>query len=322
MERIKGQISVIVPVYNAEKYLKKCLDSLCNQTYINIEVICVNDGSTDASGKILDEFKKSDNRITVIDQPNRGESAARNRALGCAKGEYFAFVDCDDWIEANMYECLVKAINRENADIAIGGWIKETEQGSICIKNEKEIEKNVFGKNNLLRYLYERDVYREFAYMWDKLYRWPLMYGEEGGLLRFDEDLVLGGDVLYLGEIALKVKKAVYVKQPFYHYRQRQDSGCHSKDIAKWKDCLRAYLKLINIYQSNGVEVDIINFLKRFLTYHCACVAQMAYEQKNNKALAECQTLISEYQDIYQDLNRSRPERIAWLNKILSYRGE
>ena len=101
-----SKISVIVPVYNVEQYLPQCLDSIINQTYKNLEIICVDDGSPDNSGKILDEYAKKDKRIKVIHQENQGVSVARNTGLDNATGKYIGFVDPDDWIEADYYETL------------------------------------------------------------------------------------------------------------------------------------------------------------------------------------------------------------------------
>lgn len=313
------KVSLIIPVYNSEKYLAKCLKSACNQTYRNMEIICVDDGSTDASGRIVDEFAARDARIVAIHQKNQGESAARNRGLQIASGEYIGFMDCDDWIESDMYESLVTELEKEDADIAISGWFKDTDRESIPIKNEKEVEDKVFTRDKLLKYLYERDSYREFAYMWDKLYKRELLFDSNSALILFDSQLILGGDVLYLGRVALNVKKAVYMDKPFYHYLQRQDSGCHSKDINKRIDWLKAYIKLIAIYENNYIEKYVVDLLKRFLVYHSANVAQMAYEQNNAEGLLYCKEIIEKYKEEYQRLNQDKPERIAWLNEILLY---
>ena len=113
-------ISIIVPVYNAEKFLTKCLDSIINQTYKNIEIICVDDDSSDKSSKILNEFAEKDKRIKVIHKANEGVSLARNVGLESAKGNYILFVDSDDWIEQSTCEVAINKIIEENADIIMG----------------------------------------------------------------------------------------------------------------------------------------------------------------------------------------------------------
>ena len=112
------EVSVIIPVYNVEDYIYDCLYSVVNQTFKNIEIIVVNDGTKDDSGKISDEFAKYDSRIKIVNQKNQGLSGARNTGLDTASGNYICFIDSDDWIEANFIESLYNAIKDENADIA------------------------------------------------------------------------------------------------------------------------------------------------------------------------------------------------------------
>ena len=115
------KISIIVPVYNVEKYLRKCVDSILNQTFKDFELILVDDGSIDTSGKICDEYNLKDNRIKVIHKENGGLSSARNAGLDIAQGEYIGFVDSDDWIELDMYEELYKICKENDTDVGIVG---------------------------------------------------------------------------------------------------------------------------------------------------------------------------------------------------------
>lgn len=140
-------ISIIVPVYNVEKYLNKCIDSIINQTYKNIEIILVDDGSTDNSGKICDEYLLRDSRIKVIHKNNGGLSSARNEGINISSGEYIGFVDSDDWVEPNMYEEMYKKILYSNADIVDCGYWKEYENKSIKYISANEVK---FCGENLL----------------------------------------------------------------------------------------------------------------------------------------------------------------------------
>ena len=115
----KGLISIIVPVYNIEKYLPRCIDSILDQTYKNWEAIFVNDGSTDNSLKILEEYKKRDERIKIIDKKNAGSGAARNDGIENSRGEYVAFLDSDDWYEKNFLEKLYNNLTENNSDVAM-----------------------------------------------------------------------------------------------------------------------------------------------------------------------------------------------------------
>ena len=140
------KISIIVPVYNTSPYLEKCLDSLVNQTYKNIEIICVNDGSTDNSAEILHRYSEIYSNVIAIDQENQGVSAARNNALDKADGDYLMFVDSDDWVDQRICEKLLTAIRVNNAECAMCSYVKEYENKSIvnhvfprdfCLKGEK-----------------------------------------------------------------------------------------------------------------------------------------------------------------------------------------
>ena len=176
-------ISVIIPVYNTEKELPKCLKSICDQTYKDLEIICIDDGSTDGSSQVLDEFSMKDNRIKVVHQKNGGESNARNTGLKMASGEYIAFCDSDDWIDTDMYEILARELNCENIDMVGGSWYKETDVYSQEIRNQLPVNSAAFTREELLKYLYKRDSYRGFAYMWNKLYKREILKDKFGKLL-------------------------------------------------------------------------------------------------------------------------------------------
>ena len=138
-------ISVVVPIYNTSIYLSKCLESLINQTYKDIEIICINDGSTDNSLEILNKFQKKDNRIKIITQENQGLSAARNKGIVEANGEYISFIDSDDWVDLDFFEKLITALEKEHADIAAGSIIRARKTFSKPrIKYEKEIIAQTF----------------------------------------------------------------------------------------------------------------------------------------------------------------------------------
>lgn len=129
MDKEQPLISVIVPVYNVEKYLKKCVDSITSQTYKNLEILLVDDGSTDSSGQICNEFEKNDARIKVIHKKNGGLSDARNAGLDRAKGQYYAFIDSDDYIQDNTIEIMLNAVKKNKSEIAICNMIRFLEEG-------------------------------------------------------------------------------------------------------------------------------------------------------------------------------------------------
>ncbi len=310
-------ISVIIPVYNTEKELPKCLKSICDQTYKDLEIICIDDGSTDGSSQVLDEFSMKDNRIKVVHQKNGGESNARNTGLKMASGEYIAFCDCDDWIDTDMYEILARELNCENIDMVGGSWYKETDAYSQEIRNQLPVNNAAFTREELLKYLYKRDSYRGFAYMWNKLYKREILKDKFGNLLLFHEDLRLGGDVLYLAEAALNIKKGKYIDRAFYHYYQRSESGCHTKDVDKLQDWLKAYELVLQRFGEERIDDETIDYVKRFLAYHSSNAAEIAIAQGHRSAIEEFQTFMEKYEQEYVALNMQYPERIQRYKNLL-----
>jgi glycosyltransferase involved in cell wall biosynthesis len=312
-------ISLIIPVYNTARYLPQCLDSAVAQTYPDMEVICVDDGSVDGSGKILDNYqKKYPNRMRVIHQPNGGESHARNTGLQASRGSLIGFMDCDDWIEPDMYQALEEAINENKADIACASWYKEFPDHQVVIENRRPLVNRVLSQTELLHAVYRRDEYQGFAFMWDKLYRRKLLSKEGGTLLRFDEGLRLGGDVLYLAEILINVTSAVYIDRNFYHYRQRPDSGMHREDVAGRMDWIQSYLKVIELFEQNHVDTETMLYVKRFLAYHSCNTAEMANRQSDFVNLEKCLSFMRKYQKEYEQTNTEYPERIQHYRSVLN----
>lgn len=213
------KISVIVPVYNVEHYLKKCIESIQRQTWTNLEILLIDDGSTDASGQICDAMADKDARIRVIHQKNTGVSAARNRGLREASGAYLAFVDADDWLEEGMYAYLMQLLKRYQAELAsCRAWVTYEASG-----RQKEFpgepQEGTLEAAEALEALHEGKVLR--GYIWDKLYSrtlLPAMY--------FREDLVFAEDYAMLCTVLERCRKVAYGGLPMYHYLQRNFSAC------------------------------------------------------------------------------------------------
>lgn len=312
------KISVIIPVYNTQNELFRCLDSIVGQTYKNLEIICIDDGSTDNSGKIADEAAVNDNRIKVVHKTNKGESNARNMGLKMASGDYIAFCDCDDWLDKDMYQIMVSELERENLDMVAAGWYRETNSKSIEITNERYVSDESFGREELLKYLYMRDSYRGFAYIWNKLYKREILEHKDRSMILFDETLQLGGDVLYLAEAALNVKKAKYIDRAFYHYYQREESGSHTKDVKKLRDWVRAYERVLEIFEREQIDEMVIQYVRRFLAYHSSNAAEIAIGQNLKQEKIEFQNFMQKYKQEYLSLNTEYPERIARYQNLLN----
>ena len=229
------KITVIVPVYNVENYLNKCLDSIITQTYKNIEIIVVNDGSTDASGEICKEFAEIDHRIIYIEQENAGLSAVRNTGLEIMSGDYVTFVDSDDWIEQDYLETLYKKIVEYQADIAVGNYYSFNESEGMFyfhILGDSYYEK-VYDNVSIFENLYDSQEIKSFALIsaWGKLYKAGLF--EQ---LRFDIGK-LGEDGYLNQKIYLLAEKIVYIHKGIYSYRIRNNSLSRSW-TEKWMHAL------------------------------------------------------------------------------------
>jgi glycosyltransferase involved in cell wall biosynthesis len=217
-------VSVIVPVYNTEKYLKKCIDSILNQTYKEIELILVDDGSTDNSLEILREYERQDTRVFVIPQENKGVSGARNRGLEAARGKYIGFVDSDDYISLYMIEYLVGLLEEGN-DFASCGWIYETEEGEREQSTSGSI-KEMETRNDILKCMFEQGGCA--PNVCNKLLRGDVV--REHGI-RFPEGIKIGEDMIMLCQYVLNCEKGVYDPNPLYHYVTRKDSAYHKRNV-------------------------------------------------------------------------------------------
>lgn len=232
-----NKVSIIVPVYNVEKYLENCIESLINQSLKDIEIILVDDGSPDGSPKICDDYSKKDKRIKVIHKKNGGVSAARNDGLKEATGEYVIFCDSDDWMDKNGLEYLYKQATKTYADIVIGDVYMANDKDKKYVKFYKDefvTEDKLFIKD-----LIKADIYRTycpnppdegpaFGYggPWNKLVRRKLLLEND---IRFD--LRVKGvfdDILYTANILAVANKISYIQKPIYFYRIVENSITHS----------------------------------------------------------------------------------------------
>lgn len=208
-------ISVIIPVYKVEKYLPKCLESVMGQTYKNLEIILVDDGSPDNCGKICDKYAAKDNRIRIIHKLNGGLSDARNAGLDIATGEYIGFVDSDDYIALNMYEIMLKNAVKNNADISLCGYYNVYENG-VIERNYSLNERKVLDALEGLKEVIYSKKYGIMA--WSKLYKKELFTNVRYPIGHVCED------VYVIGDIFENVRLAAFDSTPLYYYFHRGNS--------------------------------------------------------------------------------------------------
>ncbi len=216
-------ISVIVPIYNIEKYLPVCIESIRSQTYKDLEIILVDDGSTDTSPLICDEYAQKDRRIVVLHKENGGLVSARKSGLCMAHGDYIGYVDGDDWIEKDMYETLHHHITRTNADIVICGHYNDMDKGQPMDIREGYFDKTAMEKEIYPRMIINGEFFEWgiFPGVWDKLYKKELIESVQYGV---DERITMGEDAACVYPCLLQAESIYVTHERFYHYRQNAAS--------------------------------------------------------------------------------------------------
>lgn len=254
------KISVIIPIYNADNFLKDCLDSIINQTLQDIEIICINDGSTDKSLEILNKYAAKDSRFVIISQKNKGQGTARNKGIDIAKGEYILFIDPDDFFTKNdAFEKLYLCAIQNNAKIVQFNY-------QIIHENSEQIIPFNFAKH--LKELYSYDLYKVKYYSWKNFskgwmskcdtHAWLKMYSSE--FLKKNNIYYspgkFGEDHYFVIQTLIYADKIYYVDESFYCYRDRSNSSCHKKTL----DALNFFDYLIHIedfLKQNNVFTDL-----------------------------------------------------------------
>lgn len=211
-------ISVIVPVYNAEKFLNRCIDSILGQTYKDFELILVDDGSQDHSSDILNKYAKMDHRVNLISQNNKGVSGARNTGLQAAKGEYFLYVDADDWIEQDMIEKLISTGRKEDADIIMCNSDHAEEKADLIKGLPTEVD---VWDHDRQRYEFMKHQ-RLTGMLWNKLIRRSMSDG-----ILFNERTGYGEDAEFLWKILKKSQKMIVINEILYHHVLEKTSISH-----------------------------------------------------------------------------------------------
>ena len=218
-------ISVIVPIYNVAPYLEKCISSICNQSYKNLEIILVDDGSTDESGNICDEMAKKDNRIVVIHQENGKLTRARKAGMNKATGKYVGFVDGDDWIEPEMYEVLYADMVRENVSLILSGMYRDNDNGTYAKWPATRCGTGLFENERLKELKHHVRSWANWSSV-NKLYSRELVKSE---LDRIDDDLYGIEDDIFSGGCITKVDQLYIEEKVFYHGYDRDNSATHSR---------------------------------------------------------------------------------------------
>lgn len=251
-------LSIIIPVYNAEKYISTCIDSIRNQTFSDFELILVDDGSTDSCGMICDDYRKLDSRIKVLHQANLGVSAARNRGIEEARGQFVAMVDSDDTLDKDMYSILINTAISNDVDLVICG-IEEVCGDKVIVRNYNLPDNQVLNENDIINRVIASDFTSEniINSPCNKLYKRELIESQH---LQFPSR-VRGEDWLFNIDYLQVAKSVIYIDRPLYHY-YRHDESAMSKFLPNqfdlWLENREVRQKLLNKYRLN-VDIKAYN---------------------------------------------------------------
>lgn len=298
----KPKVSVIIPVYNVEPWLRECMDSIVNQTLKEIEIICVDDGSTDNSGNILDEYASQDNRITVIHQENQGVSVARNSGLELVHGEYITFVDPDDYIALDTYEKTYHLAKKDDVDILQFRFRLFTDGKDVPSSRQKEVlDAPIVSASSVIKKISPQ--------IWNKLFKAEIIQKDK---LRFIPKVTIGEDIIFSYRALAHAEKIKIIKAQLYNYRQRPDSIIH---ISSKEDRLKSFLKRVKPICEEWRKTEKLAGNERlFLEYFMD--TSMSYGQIRYKYAKEILNLL--HKDIYNEkvIKKCHPKTKEEIKKL------
>ncbi|MBR1676338.1 MAG: glycosyltransferase [Clostridia bacterium] len=319
------KISVIVPIYKVEQYLKKCVDSILKQTFKDIEVILVDDGSPDNCPRLCDEFAEQDNRIKVIHKQNGGVSAARNSGLDIATGEYIAFVDSDDYIESNMYSSMINIAEKYNSDIVMCDCIKDFSDHSEIYSHD--IREGFYNFNQLKEEYYPHLLIMENVEYPATISNCLLLFKREllnndSYKIRYLDGVRFSEDLLFGAQIMLNAKSFFYMKgECFYHYVMNLTSATHVYQKDKWNDYIKLYENAERYFLKSGIANIRLQLDKMllFFLYNAVGEAKCAGLQKEEKKMLIKSILNDSHTlEMFKRIRISKLP-ISWKLKIITY---
>ena len=288
------KVSVIIPVYNVEKYLRECLDSVINQTLSDMEIICINDGSTDKSLGILKEYAEKDSRIKIIIQENQGQGVARNNAIEAAQGEYLVFVDPDDFLDSEALEVINKSFSDSAVDIIQFDYLVCSEDGANNRQRVfKKRAKRYFNLNLLNDKVFnwqevgKKSIEGLSLFCWDKAYKTTFIKENN---IKF-APTKNGEDHIFSISANLLANKILYINKSFYHYRTRLKSITNSASIESFCvfkniELLKQFLITNNLIEEYKSSLD--EYVSSVLSWHIANIPQ----DKTDEYLDKCKEIL------------------------------
>lgn len=304
-------VSVIVPVYNVEQYLPRCIESLLAQTYTALEILLINDGSTDHSGKVCDEFAAKDSRLKVIHKENGGVSSARNAGLRAATGDYIGFLDSDDYIAPTIYETLVTQLEATAADISACGFLNEETPNDFTPYFKGEKKPYYFDNNRQIVNLLQNKYYS--CSCSDKLFRREVLNG-----LAFDETITHYEDLLFLYEAMKRSSKLVFFPEPLYYYCTNEGSASNGRFSDKMMTMIDVYDR---IYAEKRFDPALASVVRQqYVRNNVMCAINAANScYKNNAAIRRMRSNVRKEWGYYVAHNASLGYKLCATLLILNW---
>lgn len=312
----KPLISVIVPIYHVEKYLNRCVDSIIGQTYTNLEIILVDDGSNDGCPAICDDYAKKDSRIRVIHKENGGLSDARNAGIKEARGEYLSFVDSDDYIHRDMYRILMDELQKADADVSICSYkyVYDGKPDETDERYESEYPVEVMDGIKAQHRYYNGDVKLELTVAWNKLYKKELFDNLCYPKGKIFEDEYTTYKALY------RSNKVCYIDLPLYYYLQRSDSIIGKMAGVRTAGVIDAYLERLAFYKSS--DEDELWTIEAMHVLHMMCyLTKLALDSKaDTSGIMDGQHRRAYLLEIYSNRKAYRQMSLSKKAEVLLYR--
>lgn len=243
-------ISVIIPVYNVEKYIRKCFECLLKQTYKDLQIIVINDGSMDNSINIINEYIDKFKCIEIINQENMGASIAKNNGLKYAKGEYTLYIDPDDFIDEKMIETMYKSAVRNNSDIVLCGYYLYYQSTEKKVKVEYELNSNkVYSNEKIIEMMLRHEIQGQLC---NKLFKTKVLIENNFAM---EKGRVIE-DIFPVFKVVCNVKRISYVDKILYYYRQHETSAIHTKNVKTMNDYYYAMTCILNYVNENNIPVN------------------------------------------------------------------
>jgi glycosyltransferase involved in cell wall biosynthesis len=316
---MKPKISVVIPVYNVEKYLHRCVDSILNQTFQEFEIILINDGSTDRSGQICDEYTKKDKRIRVLHKKNARVAAARNDGIKMAKGKYVSLIDSDDWIEPEMYQNMINKAEEMNLDFIMCDYKKKSNDYED--KRTQPIRGGYYSRDDIKNELFPCLIMFDHIEFSPTISNWVCLLKLEflkTNNLFYDEDIHYCEDSIFGSKVLYNASNFYYLKnQHYYNYFYNPNSTTNTYNDKKWNSYLRINERLKKYF---GSDLDF-NFSRQIkinmLYFTLNELGQIKYSEKEEKSRIDMIKKIMYHPKVREVFKDFKLPKVSWKSKVI-----